>query len=110
MSRTKPPVTQLLIMMQAYMTYRISITARKDPSAAVRVSLMDYELVCDDEDHKQRLQETIERVRPLIKGHEYATNLCNEMKQTCRDIIGWVRPEKPVLQMIREFQAKYGLA
>jgi hypothetical protein len=92
-------------MLQAYFTFCISITAKRDPATAVRVTMMDYELECANKDHSERMGETIERMRPLIKSHGDVTKLCQEMKQTCRDIVGYVRPEKWFLQMLQDQRA-----
>lgn len=92
-------MTHLLIL-QAYMTYRISITAKSDSSTAVRVSLIDCELVCPNADHKNRLQATIDQVRPVAMGREYVTLLSSEFRQTCRDIAGW-KPHMTVQALLQ---------
>lgn len=85
----------LMCMLQAHLTSRISITVKPDPSDAVQVSLTDYDLECKDEDSKQQLQATLERVRPVKKGHKYATNLYEELRQTCYALCGRVLETAP---------------
>lgn len=80
-----------MCVLQAYITHRISITVKPDPTAAVKVSVMDYDLVCPDEHAKQQLQTTLERVRPVVQGHKYATNLCDDLRETCYALCGRVR-------------------
>jgi hypothetical protein len=92
------------------MTFRISIQVKSDPTAAVRVSLMDYELDVRETTPQRdlttaRLQATIERERTVVKAHGYVTHLCDEMKDTCQDVHGRMVPGSKLLQPPKQAQA-----